>query len=272
MSARLALAEALIGWFQPESRYLIAFSGGVDSAVVATAAAKSDAICIAVTAVSPSVAEVELRDAELTAKQIGIEHRQVDTSEIDLPAYRVNDGKRCYFCKSTLYSALRSLEPNARIVSGTNLDDLGDYRPGLSAAAEYGVLQPLVDLGIGKAEVRKLAAGWNLTIADKPASPCLASRIAYGVEVTSQRLAMIEQAESGLRELGFNELRVRCHHDNLARVELPSDQLAMLAEESLRLRIVKVVKEAGFSFVTLDLAGLQSGSLNSLLQISLPDT
>ena len=173
------LAASLTKWFDLSVHYAVAFSGGVDSAVVASAAALSGADAIMVTAQSASVSAVELADVQRLVADRMLPHLFLETKEVDLPAYRENDLRRCYHCKSELYSQIRNRFPQSVVVSGTNADDLSDYRPGLTAAAEHFVRSPLAELGLGKKEVRRLATYWQLHVADKPASPCLASRIAY---------------------------------------------------------------------------------------------
>ncbi|MFN3190525.1 MAG: ATP-dependent sacrificial sulfur transferase LarE [Aureliella sp.] len=258
-------AQALVQWFESEVSYVIALSGGVDSAVVAAAAARAGCQCVAVTARSPSVAAAEMEDAEQVAKQIGIEHHFVDTSEIGDEHYQRNDGRRCFHCKTHLFTALGASYPNAVIVTGTNLDDLGDYRPGLEAAQNAGVRAPLAELGITKDALRAIGHSWSIEIADKPASPCLASRLAYGVEVTTERLYRVEQAETFLRKHVGQVLRVRTHDGELARIEVPVDQIERVARTSMRQLITESLKELGFRYVTLDLIGFQSGNLNQQL-------
>ena len=260
-------AAELVGWFDPTVSYVIALSGGVDSAVVAAAAHRSEAVCEAVTAISASVAEVERLDAARAAELIGISHRCIATSELESSDYRQNDPQRCFHCKSHLFAALATACPEQQILTGTNQDDLGDYRPGLRAAEKSGVLAPLAELSIGKAEVRAIAALWGLPIAEKPASPCLASRIAYGVAVTEERLQRVEEAEKFLRELGLSEFRVRLHEGEMARIEVQPEAIEMLASPNIRDRLLQEFKRRGFKFVTLDLAGFSSGSLNQLVQI-----
>jgi uncharacterized protein len=212
----------LIAVLQAMPRVAVAFSGGVDSAVVAYAAkhAKGD-LAVAVTADSPSVPRAELADAKRLAQAIGIRHLVVATEEFDNPDYLKNDGRRCYFCKSELYSRIERLLPELGhpvVVSGANLDDLGDYRPGLTAASEKGVRHPLQEAGLTKADVRALARKWNLPVWDKPASPCLSSRIAPGLAVTPERTRRVEEAEAYLKSLGLRDCRVRYHEGDLARV------------------------------------------------------
>jgi uncharacterized protein len=261
-------ANQLVDWFDNFERCIVAFSGGVDSAVVAKAAAiRLGDAAVAVTSQSPSVAKSELQIAEEVAKQIGIRHEVIFTRETENPAYRVNDTQRCYYCKTELYGTLASIAKQRDIpvvVSGTNHDDLGDFRPGLKAAQEKGIRHPLVELGIGKSDVRALARHWKLIVAEKPASPCLASRVAYGVEVTPERLTQIEQAEAWMRQNGFVEFRVRYHQDGIARIEVPLDQLSKLTDNSLREPLVHYFRSLGFRRVSLDLEGFFSGSLYQL--------
>jgi pyridinium-3,5-biscarboxylic acid mononucleotide sulfurtransferase len=251
----------------------VAFSGGVDSAVVAQAAFLAlGEKAVAVTAHSPSVAQREREDAAQVAQQIGIRHVTVDTNEFADPNYERNDGSRCYYCKDELYTRLTDLRPQLGVqwlVSGANVDDMGDYRPGLTAAAEHGVRHPLQEANITKAEVRALAKLWNLPIWDKPASPCLSSRIAPGVAATPERTARIEAAEAYLREQGLRDCRVRLHEGELARIEVPLDALPLLIAPERRAALSAHLLQLGFRFVTLDLDGLRSGSLNSLITLEL---
>jgi uncharacterized protein len=252
-------------------RVAVAFSGGIDSTVVAQAAhlALGDA-AVAVTADSPSVPRAEITEATALAARIGIRHRLVRTEEFADPDYTRNDGARCYYCKSELYSQIENLLPElgvAVICSGANLDDQGDYRPGLTAAAEHRVRHPLQEAGFTKADVRALAQAWGLPTWDKPASPCLSSRLAPHVAVTSERTFRVEQAEVYLRSLGLRECRVRLHEGELARVEVPLGELPRLADPPTREGLVRRLKELGFNFVTLDLEGFRSGSLNTLVDL-----
>ncbi len=249
----------------------VAFSGGIDSTVVAQAAqlALGDR-AIAVTADSPSVPRAEIEDACRLAQRIGIRHRVIPTSEFTDADYVRNDGSRCYYCKSELYSRIETLLPELSvsvICSGANLDDAGDYRPGLKAAAEHRVRHPLQEAGFTKSDVRALALAWNLPTWDKPASPCLSSRLAPGVEVTPERTARIEAAEVYLHSLGYRECRVRLHEGELARIEVPSDELLRLLEPALHREVVKRLKELGFRYVTLDLEGFRSGNMNQLISL-----
>jgi uncharacterized protein len=252
-------------------RVAVAFSGGVDSTVVAKAAhlALGDR-ALAVTADSPSVARAELADARRVAAELGIRHVIVPTAEFADPNYLRNDGARCYFCKSELYHRIESLLPelgNPVVCSGANLDDMGDYRPGLMAAREHGIRHPLQEAGCTKADVRALARHWGLDIWDKPAAPCLSSRLAPGVTVTPERTGRIEEAERLLHELGFRECRVRLHDGELARIEVPLGELARLAADSVRESLAARLRELGFRYVTLDLEGFRSGNLNQLVNL-----
>jgi uncharacterized protein len=249
----------------------VAFSGGIDSTVVAQAAhmAVGDK-AIAVTADSASVPRSELEEAKELAQRIGIRHRIVATQEFGDANYVKNDGSRCYFCKSELYTQIEQLLPELGvqvICSGANLDDMGDYRPGLKAAAEHRVRHPLQEAGFTKADVRALARVWGLPTWDKPASPCLSSRLAPGVEVTTERAARVEAAEAHLRSLGFRECRVRLHEGELARIEVPAAELWRLADAAVRDQLAQRFRELGFKFITLDLEGFRSGSLNVLVSL-----
>ena len=231
-----AAKRRLEATFRDYRRCAIALSGGVDSAVAAKAAVEAlgdDAA--AYTGVGPAVSEEELESARQAAAQIGIRHELIDVREIDSPNYVRNGPDRCYHCKSELYDQIAAVvDADVVVVNGTNRDDLGDYRPGLQAAAERAVRTPLADCEIDKKMVRALAKSWGLSLADKPAAPCLASRIAYGTSVTPERLAKIESAERMLRKLGFNLVRVRLHEGELARIEAPLEAVARLASPPLR--------------------------------------
>src|SRR5438876_2694447 len=244
--------ERLLAALRGMERVAVALSGGIDSTVVAKAAslALGDR-AVAVTADSPSVARSELEDARRLAQQIGIRHHIVRTEEFDDPDYVRNDGTRCYYCKSELYSRIETLLPElgaAVICSGANLDDQGDYRPGLKAAAEHAVRHPLQEASCTKADVRALARAWDLPAWDKPASPCLSSRLAPGVEVTPERTGRVEAAEAYLKSLGLRDCRVRLHEGELARIEVPAAEVARLAQPEIREKVASFFKELGFRF------------------------
>lgn len=247
----------------------VAFSGGVDSAFVLKAALDAlgpDAV-LAVTGRSPSVPAAEISAAGALAAEIGARHEFLDTREFDDPNYLANPADRCYFCKDELYSRLRALARTRgleAVVNGVNADDLADFRPGLRAASEHGVSAPLAECGITKAEVRALARAAGLAVHDKPASPCLSSRVPYGEAITPEKLARIDAAETLLRALGFRECRVR-HHGDVARIEVPADRIARLAEPDLRERVERGLRDLGYRYVTLDLRGFRSGSLNEVV-------
>jgi pyridinium-3,5-biscarboxylic acid mononucleotide sulfurtransferase len=263
--------DHLLARLRDMGRVAVAYSGGIDSTVVAKAAqiALGDQ-AVAITADSPSVPRAEIELAKSIAQRIGIRHRLVTTDEFANPDYAKNDGSRCYFCKDELYRQIEGLLPSLEcdvICSGANLDDLGDYRPGLIAAKEHQVRHPLQEAGFTKADVRALAFAWDLPTWDKPASPCLSSRIAPGVAATPERTARIEAAEAYLRSLGYREFRVRLHEGELARIEVPADGLAKLADPQVRAELVRHLKSLGFRFVTLDLEGFRTGSLNTLVSL-----
>lgn len=245
----------------------VCLSGGVDSSLLAVLAHEElGAAMLAVTGVSHSLPEPELEAIVAFCSERGIPHARVDTHELADPSYRQNQPDRCFHCKTELYRQVRSLAEArglAEVVDGTHADDLEGHRPGHQAARDLQVSSPLVEVAARKAEVRALAARLGLKNADRPSSPCLSSRIAYGLEVTEDRLARVEQAERALRALGFDRLRVRLH-DQVARVEVPRSQLARVVEVAPE--VVAAVKAAGFTWVTLDLEGLRSGSLLEVLQ------
>lgn len=248
----------------------VAFSAGVDSTVVAQAARMACGDnAIAVTAVSPSLAEGEKEEAAQLASLIGIRHVILQTREFSDPNYLKNPVNRCYFCKSELYSQLIAMAPSLGVdvlANGANLDDRSDYRPGMMAAAEFQVRSPLIEAEFTKADVRELARLWDLPIWDKPATPCLSSRIAYGVEVTPERVRRIDQAERHLKQLlEIRELRVRCEANDIARIEIPLDAMDRLLSPAVRDRVRSDFHALGFRAVTVDLDGFRSGSMNDLI-------
>ncbi|MDP9069124.1 MAG: ATP-dependent sacrificial sulfur transferase LarE [Actinomycetota bacterium] len=247
-------------------RVLIGYSGGVDSTfLMASAHEALGDRAWAVTAVSPSLARRELDEARSIARRFGWNHETVRTREVSQEEYARNDSDRCYHCKVELFEVLapKARTLHAEIAVGTNTDDLGDYRPGLRAARERGVRAPLVEAELSKADVRELSGSLGLPTADKPSSPCLASRFAYGVRVTAEGLRRVERAEEIVRSHGFDVLRVRDHGD-LARIEVPVEDVPRAA--ALQDEIFPALRALGFRYVTLDLAGFRSGSLNAVLQ------
>lgn len=274
--------DRLLAILRSCGRVAVAFSGGVDSAVVAKAAQVAcGEKAVAVTAVSASLASGEREAAEKLAAQIGIRHRIIETKEFDNPDYLKNAPNRCYFCKTELYTQLeRLLVPVGEtlgfdsglqfdvLVNGANLDDRGDYRPGMQAAREHAVRSPLIEAALTKADVRQLAAHWELPVWDKPATPCLSSRIAYGLAVTPERVHRVDEAEQFLRqEFGLREFRVRHEAGDLARIEVPLSELERLIAPASREAITKRLRQLGFKFVTLDLDGFRSGSMNAVVPI-----
>ena len=266
MADRLdALFEVLRG----RPGLVTAYSGGVDSALLAWAAHEVHGPrALAVTAVSPSLPAAERAEAARFARRHGLPHAEVCTDELDRDEYRANGADRCVHCKSALMSALRPIADamGVPVALGTNVDDLADHRPGQAAARRQGAVAPLVEAGLGKLDVREASRRAGLDTADKPAAACLASRIAYGDPVDAAALARVERAEQALHELGFAVVRVRAHgNGTVGRVEVPAEQL----EDALaaRTQIVAAVRRAGFAFAALDLAGFRSGSLNDLLPL-----
>ena len=271
------LLDRLVRIFRDMGSVLVCYSGGIDSAfVLAVAHEVLGEKCIGMTAVSPSLAPFEKDEAIAIAKAIGARHELVDSNEIEDEGYAKNDVNRCFHCKNELYriSAKKKLEwALADVVNGTNLDDLGDYRPGLEAAKEAGARSPLVEAGFKKEDVRRLAKEMGLPIWDKPAAACLSSRLPYGTRVTRERLAQIAALEGDLHALGIRQARVRWHQAStavegtreaaIARIEIGRDE--MLKAFDAREEIVAAGKRAGFAYVTLDLAGYRTGSHNEVL-------
>ena len=247
---------------------IVAYSGGVDSAFLAAVA--NEALgrkALSVTAVSPSLAPSELDEATDLANRIGLNFMTIETNEIDRPDYQANNPDRCFFCKDELYTHLvRFAEEESfdSIVNGTNVDDLGDYRPGIEAAKQYGVRSPLVEAELTKDDIRALSRDMDLPTWDKPAQACLSSRIPYGTTVTVEALTKIAKAEQFLRSKGFKQLRVR-HHDTISRIEIEPSDFSAITSEPLRSEINQEFKNIGYSYITLDLDGFRSGSLNEIL-------
>ncbi|HWT84066.1 MAG TPA: ATP-dependent sacrificial sulfur transferase LarE [Candidatus Methylomirabilis sp.] len=268
-SQSASLAPALVSRYQAleellceMDRVLIAFSGGVDSTFLLAAAVEClGENALAVTGLSPSVPAAEREEAAALARQLGAQHRFIETAEMERPGYVANAGDRCYFCKSELFErlgALGRLEGCTWVLDGANVDDLGDIRPGREAARQYGVRSPLVEVGLSKMDVRELSRAMGLSTWEKPAMACLASRIPHGIPVTIERLGQIEKAEAALRALGFRQVRVR-HHEAIARIELSPEERGHLLDASLASAVVDQVKAAGYQYVVLDLEGYRPG-------------
>jgi pyridinium-3,5-biscarboxylic acid mononucleotide sulfurtransferase len=250
---------------------LVAYSGGVDSAYLAWAAsaARGDRV-LCVTADSPSYPRRHRELAVRIAREFGLRHEFVQTEEMERPEYRANPANRCYYCKHELFTHLGEIARQrgfAVVVDGNNADDRGDYRPGRQAAREFGVRSPLDEADLTKLEIRELSREAGLPTADEPASACLSSRIPYDSEVTEPKLEMIERAEEALRALGFRVFRVR-HHDTLARLEIDRAEMARALEPELNTAIVRDLKAAGYKYVSLDLQGYRTGSLNEVLRLT----
>lgn len=254
--------------FSEMEKALIAYSGGIDSTLVAKVA--YDVLgekALAITAISPSLLPEDLEDARIQAAVIGISHEEVETNEMENPNYTSNPINRCYFCKSELHDTLKPLALKrgySYVVDGVNADDLRDYRPGIQAAKERGARSPLAELGISKFEVRQLAKELSLPWWDKPAQPCLSSRFPYGEEITVEKLQRVGRGERYLRDLGLKNLRVRSEKDT-ARIELPPEQIKEFVLTINLPQLVERFKEFGFIYVTLDLEGYRSGKLNQVL-------
>jgi uncharacterized protein len=267
--------EQLKALFKQMEQAIIAYSGGVDSTLVAKIA--YDILgdrALAVTAMSPSLLPEELEDAKIQAATIGIRHQIVETNEMENPNYTSNPINRCYFCKSELHDTLKPLANKLGypyVIDGVNADDLNDYRPGIQAAKERGARSPLAEIGVSKAEVRQISQYLGLSWWDKPAQPCLSSRFPYGEEITVTKLQRVGRAEIYLRKLGWNNLRVRSENDT-ARIELPPEQIQDFILSTDLKSLVSAFQEFGFIYVTLDLEGYRSGKLNQILDKKVLET
>lgn len=268
----MKLADPLLDRIHSLGSVVVAYSGGVDSAVVAKAArlALGPDKCIAATASSESLPMGELENAQAVAAEIGIGHHIIETHETSNPNYVANRGNRCFWCKDELYRQLIPLQKElgfSHIVNGTNADDLDDYRPGIKAARNHDVVSPLAECDLSKQQVREIAQLWNLRVWNKPAGPCLSSRIAPGVSVTADRLQRIDRAEAIIRSMGFDVVRVRLHQNELARIEIPEEKLNAFLNRSKEINLNREFEKLGFRFVTIDMLGFRSGSMNQLVQL-----
>jgi uncharacterized protein len=261
-----AREQRLLDQLRQVSSLVVAYSGGVDSAYLAYAAHQVlGERMLAVTALSASYSERDRQEAQAVVARFKLPHEFITTDELSNPAYRANNPDRCYFCKDELFDKLDELVAKrgfAAVAYGVNVDDQGDWRPGQRAAREHKVLTPLLDAGLTKADIRELARRADVPVWNRPASACLSSRIAYGIEVTPERLAIVEKGEEALRALGFRQFRVR-YHDKLVRIEIAREELPRTLNPEMARQFVEIFKPLGFAYVTLDLEGYRTGSLNA---------
>ncbi|MCG0277059.1 MAG: ATP-dependent sacrificial sulfur transferase LarE [Thermanaeromonas sp.] len=247
---------------------VVAYSGGVDSTFLLRVAREAAEKVLAVTAISPTYPQSELDQAQRLAQSLGVEHLVVESHEMDNPNFCANPADRCYYCKSELFSRLQAIAAERgfkAVVDGSNAEDAGDFRPGMRAAREYGVRSPLLEAGLTKEEIRKLSRYYNLPTWDKPAMACLSSRIPYGEPITLEKIKQVAEGEAFLRSLGLREVRLR-HHGPIARLEVSPAAFPLLITAGTRERIITTLKSLGFTYVTLDLEGFRSGSMNQLLK------
>lgn len=269
------LLERLVEELRPLGKLVVAFSGGVDSSVVMATAARALGAenVIAVTALSETLTERELREAEVLARSLGIPHRVIETRELDAEEFRANPPDRCYHCKTELWRKIGEMAGEAGITSladGVNFSDSRDFRPGIKAGDEAGVFHPLVSVGAGKAEVRALAKALGLSNWNKPSQACLSSRFPYGDRITAEGLKRVEAAEEILHDIGLSQFRVRVHGD-IARIEVPVSEIVKLTVDDTREKIVSALKGLGYAYVTLDLDGFRTGSMNEVLAAGLQE-
>jgi len=264
-------SEKLNSRLRQLGRVLVAYSGGVDSAFLAWAAHHAlENDMLAIIADSPSLARAQLDDAMAFAAEHGIPLEVIKTAEFQRPEYLRNDSARCFYCKDELFTVMQEFATRRgfdHVAYGVNVDDQGDFRPGQQAAQEHGVAAPLLDAGLTKADVRELAHHAGLSIWNKPASACLSSRVEYGRPVTPEVLAVVEKGEDALRALGFRQFRVR-HHGQIVRIEIAAEELARALSVDMAARFTQIFKDLGFTYVTLDLEGFRSGSMNALLPVA----